>query len=264
MLNLSYEAPIYEKPSLDENTVVGVDLGMAIPAVCSLNNDDRTYKYIGDSHELEFIKKGIQAQRRSYQRNAVYNKGGHGRNRKLENLDRLKKRERNTTRTHNQRYAKQIVDFALANNAKYINLENLKGFSNNDKNKLVLRNWCYYELQQYIEIDASKYGIKVRYIYPMNTSRTCSVCGTLTTDEDVKNGVGRVSQDEFICKDPNCPSHTLYTKGPKGHKVPYFNADRNASRNIAMSEDFVKKNAKDNAFKKIDDLYEINNDIDAA
>lgn len=84
------------------------------------------------------------------------------------------------------------------------------------------------------------------------------------TDEDVKNGVGRVSQDEFICKDPNCPSHTLYTRGPKGHKVPYFNADRNASRNIAMSEDFVKKNAKDNAFKKIDDLYEINNDIDAA
>lgn len=264
MLNLSYEAPIYEKPNLDENTVVGVDLGMAIPAVCSLNNDDRTYKYIGDSHELEFIKKGIQAQRRSYQRNAIYNKGGHGRNRKLENLDRLKKRERNTTRTHNQRYAKQIVDFALANNAKYINLENLKGFSNNEKNKLVLRNWCYYELQQYIEIDASKYGIKVRYIYPMNTSRTCSVCGTLTTDEDVKNGVGRVSQDEFICKDPNCPSHTLYTRGPKGHKVPYFNADRNASRNIAMSEDFVKKNAKDNAFKKIDDLYEINNDIDAA
>ena len=31
-----------------------------------------------------------------------------------------------------------------------------------------------------------------------------------------------------------------------------------------MSEDFVKKNAKDNAFKKMDDLYEINNDVDAA
>lgn len=260
MLNLSYEAPIYEKPELDENIVVGVDLGMAIPAVCSLNVDDSTYTYIGDKHELDYIKQGIQAQRRSHQRNAIYNMGGHGRKRKLENLDKLRQRERNTTRTHNQVYAKKIVDFALKNNAKYINLENLKGFSKSHKNSLVLRNWCYYELQQYIEVAASKYGIEVRYIDPMNTSRTCSVCGTVTDDDDIKNGVGRVSQDEFICKDPNCPSHTLYTRGPKGHKVPYFNADRNASRNIAMSTNFNTKKAKDNAFKQLDEEYLINED----
>ena len=261
MLNLSYEeAPIYEKPELDENIVVGVDLGMAIPAVCSLNVDDSIYKYIGDKHELDYIKQGIQAQRRSHQRNAIMNMGGHGRKRKLENLDKLRQRERNTTRTHNQVYAKQIVDFALKHNAKYINLENLKGFSKSHKSSLVLRNWCYYELQQYIEIAASKYGIKVRYIDPMNTSRTCSVCGTVTDDDDIKNGVGRVSQDEFICKDPNCPSHTLYTKGPKGHKVPYFNADRNASRNIAMSTNFNTKKAKDDAFEQLDEEYLINED----
>ena len=260
MLNLSYEAPIYEKPELDENIVVGVDLGMTIPAVCSLNVDDSTYTYIGDKHELDYIKQGIQAQRRSHQRNAIYNMGGHGRKRKLENLDKLRQRERNTTCTHNQVYAKKIVDFALKNNAKYINLENLKGFSKSHKNSLVLRNWCYYELQQYIEVAASKYGIEVRYIDPMNTSRTCSVCGTVTDDDDIKNGVGRVSQDEFICKDPNCPSHTLYTRGPKGHKVPYFNADRNASRNIAMSTNFKTKKAKDNAFKQLDEEYLINED----
>lgn len=260
MLNLSYEAPIYEKPELDENIVVGVDLGMAIPAVCSLNVDDSTYTYIGDKHELDYIKQGIQAQRRSHQRNAIYNMSGHGRKRKLENLDKLRQRERNTTRTHNQVYAKKIVDFALKNNAKYINLENLKGFSKSHKNSLVLRNWCYYELQQYIEVAASKYGIEVRYIDPMNTSRTCSVCGTVTDDDDIKNGVGRVSQDEFICKDPNCPSHTLYTRGPKGHKVPYFNADRNASRNIAMSTNIKTKKAKDNAFKQLDEEYLINED----
>ena len=41
---------------LDENTVVGVNLGVAIPATCALNNDLHKKLYIGTMKNLHIRK----------------------------------------------------------------------------------------------------------------------------------------------------------------------------------------------------------------
>lgn len=41
-----------QKMDLDENTVVGVDLGLAVPAVCALNNNEYDKQYIGSGNDL--------------------------------------------------------------------------------------------------------------------------------------------------------------------------------------------------------------------
>ena len=216
ILNLCMEVP-EQKRELDENTVVGVDLGIAIPAVCGLNNDKYAREFIGSQDSFLRIRTQMQAQRRRLQKELSFTSGGHGRQKKLKGLDRMKDRERNFVRNYNHLVSKKVVDFALKHNAKYINMEDLKGF---DANKLILRNWSYYELQSFITYKANKYGIEVRKINPYHTSQICSCCGHW--QEGQRDG------RDFKCAACGAELH----------------ADFNASRNIAMSTDFVVDKCK--------------------
>ena len=79
-----------------------------------------------------------------------------------------------------------------------------------EKKPRVLRNWSYYELQQFIEYKAQKYGVEVVKVEPAYTSQRCSECGHTEKEN-------RKTQEKFICKKCN------FTE----------NADYNAARNIA-------------------------------
>lgn len=221
LLYLVLETPT-TKHELDENTVVGVDLGLAVPAVCALNNDPYHREYIGDWDDFTRQRVKLQQQRKAITRRLKNTNGGHGRADKLRHLDKLDIHERNFAHTYNHMVSRKVIEFALKYNAKYINLENLAGFSEDEKHQFVLRNWSYYELQQMIVYKAAKEGIEVRFINPAYTSQTCSICG--------HRGI-RSSQAVFTCSDPDCKVHTMYTKP--------INADFNGARNIAMSQDFV-------------------------
>lgn len=212
ILNLSMEIPKQEI-ILDENVVVGVDIGEQIPSVCSLNTNKYAKQYIGSGDDLLRMKQQLKNQRRNVQRNISSSRGGHGRAKKLKALNRLSDRERNFTKTYNHYLSSNIVKFAVKNKAKYINLEDLNGIQ--QKNR-ILESWSYYELASFIAYKAAKYGIEVRKINPENTSNICSCCGNLEEGQ-------RVSQSLFVCK--SCGAE--------------LNADFNASRNIAMSKDFV-------------------------
>ena len=211
ILNLSLSIP-KQKIQLDENTVVGVDLGVAIPAVCGLNNNNYIRQSIGSKDDFLRVRTQLQAQRRRLQKSLATTSGGHGRKKKLKPLERLSNRERNFVKTYNHYVSKNVVDFAVKNKAKYINVEDLSGF---DSSQFILRNWSFYELQQFITYKASKYGIEVRKINPYHTSQTCSCCGHWEEGQ-------RIDQAHFKCK--ACGVE--------------LNADFNASRNIAMSTDF--------------------------
>ena len=211
ILNLSLSIPKQEL-ELDENTVVGVDLGIAIPAVCGLNNNNYIRQSIGSKDDFLRVRTQLQAQRRRLQKSLKSTSGGHGRGKKMKAMDRLADRERNFVKTYNHYVSKNVVDFAVKNKAKYINMEDLSGF---DSSEFILRNWSFYELQQFIIYKASKYGIEVRKINPYHTSQTCSCCGHWEDGQ-------RIDQSHFKCK--ACGVE--------------LNADFNASRNIAMSTDF--------------------------
>ena len=219
ILNLSMSVPVKEI-ELDENVIVGVDLGLAIPAVCALNTNDYIKKSIGSAEDFLRQRTKIQNQKRTIQKNLVQVSGGHGRKKKLRHLEKIRKSEEHWVRTYNHFVSKQVVDFAIKNKAKYINVEDLSGF---DSSKFILRNWSYYQLQEFITYKAKNVGIEVRKVDPYHTSQTCSCCGHWEEGQ-------RVSQSKFICKNPNCKN---YQKE--------INADFNAARNIAQSKDFKKK-----------------------
>lgn len=211
ILNMSMDIPKQEL-ELDENTVVGVDLGVAIPAVCGLNNNNYIRQSIGSKDDFLRVRTQLQSQRRRLQKSLKVTSGGHGRGKKMKAMDRLSDRERNFVKTYNHFVSKNVVDFAVKNRAKYINMEDLSGF---DSSEFILRNWSFYELQQFITYKASKYGIEVRKINPYHTSQTCSCCGHWEEGQ-------RIDQSHFKCK--ACGEE--------------LNADFNASRNIAISTDF--------------------------
>ena len=228
ILNLCMDIP-KQKHNLDENIIVGVDLGLAIPAMCALNNDDYKRLSIGSIDDLLRVRIQLQNERKRIQGNLKNSKGGHGRQKKLKALDNLKDRERNFVQTYNHMVSKRVVDFAVKNNARYINMEDLSGFGktrygkSKSEDEKVLRNWSYYELQNYITYKAQLHGITVRKVRAEYTSQTCSYCGS--------KGI-RKEQKKFVCVNPDCKCHKIYDG--------YINADFNAARNIAMSNDFVE------------------------
>lgn len=217
MLNLVITIPKV-KTELDESIVVGVDLGVAIPAVCAVNNSQYERSFIGSANDFLRVRTKLQAQRRRLSKALRNTSGGHGRAKKLRKLDAIGRIESNFAQTYNHMVSKRVVDFAVKNHAKYINVENLEGY---DSNGFILRNWSFFQLQQYIAYKAAGKGIEVRKINPYHTSQICSCCGHWEEGQ-------RVSQSEFVCLNPECKNYGVA-----------INADFNAARNIAMSKDFV-------------------------
>jgi IS605 OrfB family transposase len=212
ILNLSLKMP-KQNIELDEDTVVGVDLGIAVPSVCALNNNQYAREFIGSKDDFLRVRTQIANQRKNLQRSLKNSNGGHGRKKKMKPMDRFEKYESHFVQSYNHMVSKRIIDFALKHRAKYINIECLRGY---DTSKFILRNWSYYQLQQYITYKAEKYGIVVRKINPCYTSQVCSFCGKHHPDNRPKGDKG---QAYFKCQ----------------HCGTEVNADFNAARNIAMS-----------------------------
>jgi IS605 OrfB family transposase len=210
---------------LNKNIVVGVDLGINVPAYVATNITPER-KAIGDREHFLNTRMTFQRRYKSLQRLKT-TAGGKGRTKKLEPLERLRKAEHNWVHTQNHLFSREVVSFAVQTHAATIHMEDLSGFGkDNDGNaderkEFVLRNWSYYELQNMIAYKAGKYGIKVEKIRPAYTSKTCSWCG----QQGFRQGV------TFICENPTCKKC-----GEKEH------ADYNAARNIANSKEIIKKN----------------------
>jgi IS605 OrfB family transposase len=214
ILNLNLDIPYNPKNETVEGRTLGVDLGIKYPAYMCLNDDTYKREHIGSIDDFLRIREQMQDRRRKLQHDLKFIKGGKGRNKKMQALDRLRDKEKNFVTTYNHMISKNVVEFANKNQCEYINMEKLTKDGFNNK---ILRNWSYYQLQQYIEYKAEREGIKVRYIDPAYTSQTCARCGHI----DKEN---RQTQEKFICT--KC-----------GFEL---NADHNASINIARSDKYIK------------------------
>lgn len=214
---LSYSKPAKESTGLDKEKVLGVDLGIVVPAYCAVNYCDYKRKPIGDSNIIRQNK--IQENiNRKIQKSIKYNlRDGKGRKYKLDGYDGNSNKIANRNSTYNFNIAKEVVDNAIKYECGTINMEDLSGIHASRPEDRFLKSWTYYDLQQKIENKANENGITVRYINPYHTSQTCSKCGHYETGQ-------RESQSIFNCK--SC-----------GYTV---NADFNAARNIAMSQKYVK------------------------
>ena len=212
---------------LDENKQVGVDVGINVPAYLAMN-EGHSRMAIGNREGFIKPRTRIAAQRRALQKNLKFTKGGKGRKKKLAKLDKLEKAERNTVKTLNHKISKTVIDFALKNNAGVIKMEKLTGIARNESSKWILRNWSYFELQNFIEYKAKAFGIEVKYINPAYTSQCCPNCKHISREN-------RKTQAKFKCVECDFEE----------------NADWVGAYNIANSTDYMnKKGAKPKIIKK--------------
>lgn len=210
---------------LDENKILGVDLGIKYPAYIATNTGFFR-ESIGHMDDFFKTRTMLQNRKQRLQKALSLASGGKGRTKKLKALDQYAEKERNFVKTYNHQVSARIVQQAVNERCKTINLEFLKGFSKEHKESRILRNWSYYELQQMIEYKAKMNGINVAYIDPYHTSQTCSECGN---HEDGQ----RLTQEKFVCKNCNFEA----------------NADYNASRNIAKSTKYISDEKQTEYYK---------------
>lgn len=225
ILNCTLDIPDSPREAKIEGRVVGVDLGLKVPAYVALNDDKYPRRAIGQIEDFLRVRTLIQKRIRQVYRSLKMTNGGKGRAKKLKALDRFREKERNYVKTYNHFISREIVDFAKKYKAERIHLELLRMAETQEKS--ILRNWSYYELQQYIEYKAQREGIVVKYVDPYHTSQTCSECGHYEEGQ-------RLSQAQFTCK--KCGSQ--------------LNADYNAARNIAMSKKWITSKEQSEYYKK--------------
>lgn len=224
ILNLTVDIPISKKNEFIPGRVVGVDVGIKIPAYVSLNDVYYIRHAIGSFDDFMKVNTQFKKRRQKLYHQLKSVRGGKGRNKKLSNTNRFKELQSNYNRTYNHFISKEIIKFALDNKACQINLELLS--MKESTNGSLLNDWPYYQLRELVENKAKLQGIKVCYVDPYHTSQICSRCGHYEDGQ-------REKQDTFICK--AC-----------GFSI---NADYNASRNIAMSTKYINSKEESEYYK---------------
>lgn len=225
-----------EVKEANPDLIMGIDLGICKVATMSIYN-----KYTEEYQPLSFKERCIDGaeliahrQRLESRRKATNiaskwasnNNVGKGYRARMELSNSIGDKYKRFRDTYNHKVSRYIVDLAVKHKVSLIQMEDLSGFSDHQKESL-LKNWSYYDLQQKVKYKAEEKGIKAHFINPEYTSQRCSKCENI-------DGNNRLTQKEFIC--------TVCK-----HKE---NADINASKNIAIPdieniiEEYIKEQKK--------------------
>ena len=217
-LNLSYEIDIPEP--ITTGTIVGVDQGIKRLFVASdQNNNKLFYKANHLNHKLSNIRKAKAKVQAVGTRSA----------RKL--LKRMSGHEASVTEHAVHVASKRLVQWANANGAKKIVIEDLSNIRDSSlkKGKTLrskIHRWPYALFSFFVTYKAAACGITVEKVSPKNTSRMCSKCGH----------IDKSNRDGFTFKCTSC-----------GYAA---DADYNASKNIAARYISIGLNSTDTGRSK--------------
>ena len=151
------------------NKVLGVDIGIEKPIVCSDGKMFGNGKLIRHK-KLEYSKKRARQQSRKKE---------------------IFQHQSRWTADVNHKLSRQLVNYCLSTGVSVLHLEKLSG--NHLSNKKGRRySWAFNDLLCKIRYKAELAGLSVVDVNPAYTSQTCSRCGLKSKDN-------RVSQSKFIC-----------------------------------------------------------------
>lgn len=214
-LNLAYTFDVEKEQELNKNRIMGIDLGVNIPACLAINDLPYFREYVGDKNKIENFRKQIESRKKQMQRQGKWcgdGRRGRGTKTRIKPIEKLSSKIHNFKNLTNHEYSKYIVKQAVDNGCGVIQVEDLNGIA---KDNIFLKNWSYDDLQRKIEYKAKEKGIIFKKINPKYTSSRCNKCGHIHRSKDKEEW--RPEQQDFICQ--SC-----------GHRE---NADLNAARNIA-------------------------------
>ncbi|OXB94726.1 RNA-guided endonuclease InsQ/TnpB family protein [Parageobacillus galactosidasius] len=167
---------VVDKQNNNEN-IMGVDLGLKVPAVAVTSNGKT--RFFGNGRQNKYIRRKYKVLRQRL-----------GKAKKLKKIKQIADKEQRWMKDQDHKISRQIVNFAVENNVSVIRLENLTNIRNtartSRKNEKNLHTWSFYRLSKYIEYKANLEGIKVEYVNPKYTSQKCPKCQTLNKANDRK------------------------------------------------------------------------------
>ncbi|MBE1554519.1 RNA-guided endonuclease TnpB family protein [Sporosarcina limicola] len=147
--------------------ILGVDLGLKVPAVVITDNDKA--RFFGNGRLNNYMKRKFRSIRKKL-----------GKQKKVNAIRQLNDKEQRWMQNQDHKVSREIVDFATANTISVIRLEQLTNSRQtactSRKNQKNLHTWSFYRLAQFIEYKAALAGIKVEYVNPAYTSQTCPKC----------------------------------------------------------------------------------------
>lgn len=171
---VSVTIPTTEK---DGTKVMGVDLGLKVPAV-AVTEDGKT-RFFGNGRKNKYIRRKYKTLRKQL-----------GKNKNLKLVKKIGNKEKRYMDDQDHKISRSIVNFANENNVSVIRLENLKGIRQtarkSRKNEMNLYEWSFYRLTKYIVYKANLAGIKVEYVDPAFTSKKCPKCSENNKAKDRK------------------------------------------------------------------------------
>ena len=141
ILNLTLNIPENNNNEKALGRVCGVDLGLKVPAYCSISDNSYIRRSFGTFEEFAKNRQQFKARRIRLQKQLQACKGGKGRKDKLKAMNQLRDKEKNFAKTYNHFLSHNIVKFANNNKCEYIHLEKLEGTHLENK---VLGLWSYY------------------------------------------------------------------------------------------------------------------------
>ncbi|MBM7616462.1 RNA-guided endonuclease InsQ/TnpB family protein [Alkaliphilus hydrothermalis] len=166
-----------QSPVAKGDVVMGVDLGLKVPAVAV--TELGKIKFFGNGRENKYIKRKYRTKRKKL-----------GKAKKLKAIKNLDDKEQRWMKDKDHKISRQIINFAVKNNVSVIRLEKLTNIRNtartSRKNEKNLHTWSFYRLSQFIEYKAHLEGIVVEYVDPKYTSQICPNCGTQNKAKDRK------------------------------------------------------------------------------
>jgi IS605 OrfB family transposase len=227
-INLTFSF-VPEKNKLDQNKIMGIDLGWNIPAVLGLNDNNKYKQYIGSREEIESFYHQQEARKKRMQQQAKWcgdGRRGHGTITRLKPVYKARDKVSQFHSYKNHCFSKYIINEAIKLGVGKIQMEDLKGIKNDKNRNVFLKRWTYFDLQTKIENKAKEKGIEFIKIKPKYTSARCNKCGYVNgikygESKEGENG-WRPDQEHFHCLNPVC-----------NHKD---NADANAAKNIALKD----------------------------
>lgn len=149
--------------------VLGIDLGIAKPIVCSDGKQFGNGKLIKHK-KLEFGKKRAK-------------------NQKLKSE--ITSKQFRWQQDMNHKLSKELIDYCIETDTGVLIIENLKG-NHLSNRKFRKYSWAFRDLIDKIKYKGINHGIKVISVNPAYTSQTCSSCGLKSKDN-------RKSQSLFEC-----------------------------------------------------------------
>jgi IS605 OrfB family transposase len=170
-----------DAPPTEGQAVMGVDLGIKIPAVAHVRG--KGTRFFGNGRYQRHMRRRFYSRRRKLQKA-----------KKTRAIKKSKGKERGWMKDINHKLSRQIVNHAHEQGVGTIKVESLAGIRKGTtrtsggakarKNNRMKNSWSYYQLTMFLTYKAQRLGIKVEQIDPAYTSQECPACSARNKAQD--------------------------------------------------------------------------------